>query len=216
MLFFVLVGVCPLLLGVLMELLMLPVRVSPSKSPILFLYQDWVLGLLCLKLWHRAIMVTPNDRHRLGHQHHRDPAMRNLPQALGDRELDPIDRPAGQPAVLGQQREQEGGGLWEYWRQAFVELQRGSLCEETLNHAWHAIALPLLLDILTALAMPYGISRGLLPALRVIPEQLLPVVQLYSYHAVVAAFALGVGASRLRTWTATVHNSIRDQRCMPP
>ncbi|KAF8073198.1 SUD1 [Scenedesmus sp. PABB004] len=45
-------GVVATLLGMLCELVLLPLRLPPNQTALIFLYQDWVLGVLALKLWH--------------------------------------------------------------------------------------------------------------------------------------------------------------------
>ena len=46
-----LVGVIPLLFGLLLEMVVLmPVRVSLNQSPIFFLWQDWALGAMYTKI----------------------------------------------------------------------------------------------------------------------------------------------------------------------
>ena len=46
-----LVGVIPLMFGLLLEVVVLmPVRVSVNQSPIFFLWQDWALGAMYTKI----------------------------------------------------------------------------------------------------------------------------------------------------------------------
>jgi E3 ubiquitin-protein ligase MARCH6 len=183
-LFVLLAGMVPLLLGVLLELLILPIRVPPNKSPVLFLYQDWVLGLLCLKLWHRAVMVG---------------------QGAGE------VQPDANPAVAGR----DEGFLAEArmgWREKFLKLHRSGFNEDTMLFLWTAIATPLLLHVTTALAVPYALSRAVLPSLKLAPLWLLPYLQLYSYHITAATIGASIMLLRFKTWAMKLHNSIRDDR----
>ena len=53
-----LVGVIPLLFGLLLEMVVLmPVRVSLNQSPIFFLWQDWALGAMYTKITVSQIYV---------------------------------------------------------------------------------------------------------------------------------------------------------------
>jgi hypothetical protein len=49
-------GALPLLVGLLVELLVvIPLRVPLDETPCHHLYQDWALGLICLKVWVRIV-----------------------------------------------------------------------------------------------------------------------------------------------------------------
>ncbi|KAK6645554.1 hypothetical protein RUM43_001831 [Polyplax serrata] len=59
--FSVLLGVIPLLFGVLLELVILvPLRVPLEQTPVLFIWQDWALGVLYTKIACAMIMMGPN------------------------------------------------------------------------------------------------------------------------------------------------------------
>lgn len=50
--------VIPVLIGLLCELLVIvPMRVPVDESPVFLLYQDWVLGLVFLKIWTRLVSL---------------------------------------------------------------------------------------------------------------------------------------------------------------
>lgn len=50
--------VIPVLIGLLFELLVLvPMRVPIDESPVFLLYQDWVFGLVFLKIWTRLVTL---------------------------------------------------------------------------------------------------------------------------------------------------------------
>ncbi|KOC68744.1 E3 ubiquitin-protein ligase MARCH6 [Habropoda laboriosa] len=64
--FFLLIGLIPLLFGLLLELVVIvPLRVPLEQSPILFLWQDWALGVLYTKIATAIIMMGPDWRIRL-------------------------------------------------------------------------------------------------------------------------------------------------------
>ncbi|CAK9817654.1 E3 ubiquitin-protein ligase MARCHF6 [Anthophora quadrimaculata] len=64
--FFLLIGLIPLLFGLLLELVVIvPLRVPLEQSPILFLWQDWALGVLYTKIATAIIMMGPEWRIRL-------------------------------------------------------------------------------------------------------------------------------------------------------
>eukprot|EP00775_Hariotina_reticulata_P005538 gene5538-5774_t len=52
-------GVVATMLGMLCELVLLPLRLPPNQTALIYLYQDWTMGVLVLKLWHLMVMVTP-------------------------------------------------------------------------------------------------------------------------------------------------------------
>ncbi|EEB18578.1 ssm4 protein, putative [Pediculus humanus corporis] len=59
--FSVLLGVIPLLFGLLLELvIVIPLRVPLEQTPILFVWQDWALGVLYTKIACAVIMMGPN------------------------------------------------------------------------------------------------------------------------------------------------------------
>lgn len=57
----ILLGVIPLLFGLLLELVVIvPLRVSIHQTPILFIWQDWALGVLYTKIACAIIMMGPD------------------------------------------------------------------------------------------------------------------------------------------------------------
>ncbi|KAG7209966.1 hypothetical protein KM043_011555 [Ampulex compressa] len=61
-----LIGVIPLLFGLLLELVVIvPLRVPLEKSPILFIWHDWALGVLYTKIATAIIMMGPDWRIRV-------------------------------------------------------------------------------------------------------------------------------------------------------
>ncbi|XP_012259936.2 E3 ubiquitin-protein ligase MARCHF6 [Athalia rosae] len=64
--FVLLVGVIPLLFGLLLELVVVvPLRVPLEQNPILFVWQDWALGVLYTKIATAVMMMGPEWRLRL-------------------------------------------------------------------------------------------------------------------------------------------------------
>ncbi|KYM92141.1 E3 ubiquitin-protein ligase MARCH6 [Atta colombica] len=64
--FVLLVGVIPLLFGLLLELVVVvPLRVPLEQNPILFIWQDWALGVLYTKIATAVTMMGPDWRIRL-------------------------------------------------------------------------------------------------------------------------------------------------------
>ncbi|XP_053988914.1 E3 ubiquitin-protein ligase MARCHF6 [Hylaeus anthracinus] len=64
--FFLLLGLIPLLFGLLLELVVVvPLRVPLEQNPILFIWQDWALGVLYTKIATAITMMGPDWRIRM-------------------------------------------------------------------------------------------------------------------------------------------------------
>ncbi|XP_076293390.1 membrane-associated ring finger (C3HC4) 6 [Lasioglossum baleicum] len=64
--FFLLIGLIPLLFGLLLELVVVvPLRVPLVQNPILFIWQDWALGVLYTKIATAITMMGPDWRIRM-------------------------------------------------------------------------------------------------------------------------------------------------------
>lgn len=64
--FFLLIGLIPLLFGLLLQLVVLvPLHVPLEQNPILFIWQDWALGVLYTKIATAITMMGPDWRIRL-------------------------------------------------------------------------------------------------------------------------------------------------------
>eukprot|EP00475_Leptophrys_vorax_P028700 TRINITY_DN4173_c0_g1_i1.p1 TRINITY_DN4173_c0_g1~~TRINITY_DN4173_c0_g1_i1.p1 ORF type:complete len:925 (+),score=193.57 TRINITY_DN4173_c0_g1_i1:50-2824(+) len=51
-------GIAPLLAGLLFELVIVtPLRVPVNETPLFFVYQDWAMGLVALKVWSRFVVA---------------------------------------------------------------------------------------------------------------------------------------------------------------
>jgi E3 ubiquitin-protein ligase MARCH6 len=49
-------GIAPLLAGLLFELVIVtPLRVPVNETPLFFVYQDWAMGIVALKVWSRFV-----------------------------------------------------------------------------------------------------------------------------------------------------------------
>lgn len=55
-------GLIPLLVGMLAEQVLLPLRLPANEHPLLALSQDWTIGLLLIKLWQSLIMRATTPR----------------------------------------------------------------------------------------------------------------------------------------------------------
>uniref|UniRef100_A0A182PDN4 E3 ubiquitin-protein ligase MARCHF6 n=1 Tax=Anopheles epiroticus TaxID=199890 RepID=A0A182PDN4_9DIPT len=59
--FFLMLGVIPLMFGLLLELVVvIPLRVPPDQTPVLFLWQDWALGVLYTKIACALTLMGPD------------------------------------------------------------------------------------------------------------------------------------------------------------
>lgn len=64
--FFLLIGLIPLLFGLLLELIVVvPLRVPLEQNPILFIWQDWALGVLYTKIATALTLMGPDWRIRM-------------------------------------------------------------------------------------------------------------------------------------------------------
>lgn len=63
MIFVLMLGVVPLMFGLLLELVVVvPLRVPLNQTPVLFLFQDWALGVLYTKIACALIFMGPENR----------------------------------------------------------------------------------------------------------------------------------------------------------
>lgn len=160
-------GVAATLLGMLVELTLMPLRLPRNQSALMYLYQDWTMGVLGLKLWHLMLMVTP--------------------------------RREGQAAAP------------DTWQAHFELLQRDGLRGLQFRRALTRIVLPMLMNLATALAAPYVITRGILPASG-LPVEVLTFVSLYAYTGLAASLAALYAVKVARRAVVKLHNAIRDDR----
>lgn len=72
-------GVGPLLFGVLLELMMVvPARVKINQTPVLFLVQDWTLGVLYMKISCAVLLMGPNTKLKLAVERAYQDGVRNI------------------------------------------------------------------------------------------------------------------------------------------
>ncbi|KAK9812860.1 hypothetical protein WJX72_004825 [[Myrmecia] bisecta] len=164
------VVVLPLMVGVFIELLAMPLRLRVNESPLLFIYQDWGLGLLILKLWYRAVVSFGADNNR--------------------------NAPAARPGS---------------WRARFAVFQQQGVTGIGFGFAMTQILWPLLLGVGVLLALPYVVTRGLLPLLPLSAEAL-QYAFMYGFAAELAILVLGYALLQLQRALSALHNTIRDER----
>jgi hypothetical protein len=97
------------------------------------------------------------------------------------------------------------------WTAHFDALQAGGLRNLDLQRALSKIVLPVLLNVSTCLALPYIVTRGLLPLLP-LSARALQVANLYGHQAFVGAVAARRGYATVRRVAVRLHNAIRDDR----
>ncbi|KAF6256292.1 hypothetical protein COO60DRAFT_1702419 [Scenedesmus sp. NREL 46B-D3] len=159
-------GVVATMLGMLCELVLLPLRLPPNQTALIYLYQDWTMGVLALKLWHLLIMVAPR---------------------------------------------RDGAAPPDSWQAHFDALQAGGLRNLDFSRALTKIVLPVLLNLATSLAVPYVVTRAVLPLLQM-PASVRGYASLYAYPAYHGACVAWLGGRRLHALAAQLHNAIRDDR----
>jgi len=186
-------GVVATLLGVLFELILLPLRLPPNQTALLFLYQDWTLGVLALKLWHMFAVVRARDP-----RNNRPPVGANAAAAGGN---------AAAVAAGGNAAPVED----DSWHVHFEALQAQGLRDLDFSRALRRVVLPVLSGLLTALAAPFVLTRGVLPLLG-LPAAALQLCNLYGYAACHGAYVAFLASSRLRAALHDLHNVIRDDR----
>lgn len=77
--FVLLFGLAPLLFGLLLELVMVvPMRVSINQTPVLFLMQDWTLGVLYMKITCAMLMMGPDTKLKLAIERAYQDGVRNI------------------------------------------------------------------------------------------------------------------------------------------
>jgi hypothetical protein len=173
-------GVVATLLGVLFELVLLPLRLPANQTALLYLYQDWTMGVLALKLWHMLAAIRGRDA-----------------------------------ANGGGARGGGGGGAAAAdgapWHAHLEALQAQGVRDLDFGRALRRVVLPVLSGLLTALAVPFVVTRGLLPLLG-LPAPALQAANLYGYAACHGAYLVYLAGARLRRALRELHNAIRDDR----
>ncbi|GBF99992.1 hypothetical protein Rsub_12719 [Raphidocelis subcapitata] len=186
-------GVAATLLGVLLELILLPLRLRPNQTALVFLYQEsWVMGVLALKLWHVLAFVRGRGR----------------PGAAGPGAGGGAGGGGGPPAANAAGPADAAAEGWPIDVEALHPQALGRL---DFRRAMGGVVLPVLGNLLTALAVPYVLTRGLLPLLP-LPARALQAANLWGYAACHGAYAGWLAAGRLRAAVRELHNAIRDDR----
>lgn len=99
----------------------------------------------------------------------------------------------------------------ESWQAHFDALQAGGLRNLDLHRALTKIVLPVLLNLATCLAVPYVVTRGLLPLLG-LPAVVLQYANLFGHQVFHGAYLAYLGARKLAGLAVQLHNTIRDDR----
>eukprot|EP00897_Mesotaenium_endlicherianum_P009194 jgi/Mesen1/8302/ME000451S07505 len=159
------IGVVPVLLGLLFELLLLiPLRVPVDESPVILLYQDWAFGLVFLKVWTRLVMM-------------------------------------GQADLI----------VNDTWRRKLERVRADGFAN--LHALWvlRNIIVPVLVNLLTALCVPFVLARGLVPLLG-FPLLVESAVYRFAWIGSLALTLAWYGICRAHKWVLELHNTIRDDR----
>jgi hypothetical protein len=97
------------------------------------------------------------------------------------------------------------------WQALFEALQNGGLRQLDFGRAMRGLVLPTLNSLATGLAVPYVVTRGVLPLLG-LPARWLQYAGLYGYTAYHGAWGALLLVRKLREVVARLHNAIRDDR----
>lgn len=97
------------------------------------------------------------------------------------------------------------------WQAHFEALQNDGLRNLNFTRTMRGILLPVMTQLATALAVPYVITRGVLPWLG-LPAPALQYANLYGHQVYHGMYLLYLGLRRLRKVAVELHNAIRDDR----
>lgn len=97
------------------------------------------------------------------------------------------------------------------WQGHFDALQAGGLRGLDFPRALTKVVGPVLLQLATCLAVPYVVTRGLLPLLG-LPAAVQRYANLYGYLAYHGAYLAVLGSRKLASLAVQLHNTIRDDR----
>jgi E3 ubiquitin-protein ligase MARCH6 len=209
LLVFLWLGVVATMLGLLVELVLLPLRLPANQSALIFVYQDWTMGVLGLKLWHLLVVVAPR---REGQGQEVAGAA-----AAGAR---PQQRPAaGGAAAAGAAARGGAGGAAgaaadaddDSWLAHFEALQREGFRHINCRRALTKLVLPVMAHLGTALAAPYVVTRWLLPMVG-LPARWLQLANLWAYTVLAVAMAAVAAVRKVRALAAALHATIKDDR----
>jgi E3 ubiquitin-protein ligase MARCH6 len=105
----------------------------------------------------------------------------------------------------------DGAAAPDSWQAHFDALQAGGLRNLDFNRALTKIVLPVLLNLATSLAVPYVVTRAVLPLLQ-LPASVLGYANLYAYQVYHGVYVAWLGGRRLHAMAVQLHNAIRDDR----
>jgi hypothetical protein len=105
----------------------------------------------------------------------------------------------------------DGAAPPDSWQAHFDALQAGGLRNLDFSRALTKIVLPVLLNLATSLAVPYVVTRAVLPLLQ-LPASVLGYANLYAYQVYHGAYVAWLGGRRLHALAVQLHNAIRDDR----
>jgi hypothetical protein len=105
----------------------------------------------------------------------------------------------------------DGAAPPDSWQAHFDALQAGGLRNLDFSRALSKIVLPVLLNLATSLAVPYVVTRAVLPLLQ-LPASVLGYANLYAYQVYHGVYVAWLGGRRLHALAVQLHNAIRDDR----
>lgn len=105
----------------------------------------------------------------------------------------------------------DGAAAPDTWQAHFDALQAGGLRNLDFHRALTKIVLPVLLNLATSLAVPYVVTRAVLPLLQ-LPASVLGYANLYAYQVYHGVYVAWLGGRRLHALAVQLHNAIRDDR----
>lgn len=174
------IALLPTLIGLNMELLLMPLRLKREETPSFFIYQDWALGLLFLKMGLRGL----------------DNLFPALPRPQEDAQY---EMPCLQPLKL----------LCARYRLLIA----AGLSQVTFLEAWSVLWPPL--KFFGALAcVPYVVSRGLLPRLPYVREEMLHAAFTFAWSTAVLGVIFWLAAAKAGMWLRRYRAKVRDQQYM--
>jgi E3 ubiquitin-protein ligase MARCH6 len=156
-------GLAPLACGMLVELTVtVPLRVSHTESPYFYMYQDWALGLLLIKVWSKIA---------------------------------------------------DAGGFGVRWRERLERAREGGLlgAGQNFSRTLREVVGPILVCNVIALAIPYTLTRALLPFLG-LSLKMSSFVYRYVYIWLLCIYLTNVIGRYTRAGLRALHDSIRDDK----
>lgn len=97
------------------------------------------------------------------------------------------------------------------WRNRIQLVQRLGLTQVPLSVAWSELLWPIIKPLAVLLAIPYAISRGIVPYLSLSAEQM-QTLYVYGFALEYIVLVVHFGMHHVVKGLQKVHNSIRDDR----